>query len=112
MRSLLLLCILLFPASINVDLLSEAHIPTDEKTWSDCCSHHDCKEAKINVLFKADDKADVAIAAYPIFELDSWKIKKSANGKAYFCRKDLSRPPDNENIRCLFYIDPDYVRNK
>lgn len=84
-------------------LISEAEIPTDDATWAGCCDHRDCMEAKINVAYQAGDLARVAISAYPIFELEAAKIFRSTNGKSYFCRSDLTKPPDRENTRCVFH---------
>lgn len=91
-------------------LFSEAEIPTDEQTWRACCDHRDCKEGSVHVFIKSGDHADVSIDRYPVFELEASKIFRSTNGKSYFCRKDLSRAPDRENTRCVFYGRPSYVR--
>lgn len=97
-------------AAVPVPVYGEAEIPTDETTWSACCDHRDCMEAKINVAYQAGDLARVAIGAYPIFELETAKIFHSTNGRSYFCRSDLTKPPDRENTRCVFYGRPSYVR--
>ena len=97
----------------STQVFSEAEIPTDESIWSACCDHRDCMEAKIDVAYQAGDLAQVAqvkIGAYPVFELETAKIFHSTNGKSYFCRQDLTRPPDRENTRCVFYARPSYVR--
>lgn len=95
-------------------LVGEAEIPAEESIWSDCCHHRDCMEAKINVAYLpfdvAQGKARVAIGAYPIFELEAAKIFRSTNGRSYFCRSDLTRPPDKENTRCVFHGAPSYVK--
>lgn len=91
-------------------LLSEADIPAEESVWSACCDHRDCMEAKINVAYQAGDLARVAIGAYPIFDLEAAKIFRSTNGKSYFCRSNVSKPPDRENTRCVFHGAPKYVR--
>ena len=97
-------------AGLKPALTSEAEIPTDEQTWRACCDHRDCLEGRINVFIKSGDDANVSIDGYPIFDLEASKIFRSTNGKSYFCRKDLSRAPDRENIRCVFYGRPSYVR--
>ncbi len=97
---------------LDFGLLSEAAIPTDEATWASCCDHRDCMEAKINVAYQAGDLARVAIGAYPIFELEAAKIFRSTNGRSYFCRRDVERPPTAENTRCVFYSQPRYVRSR
>ena len=90
--------------------VGEAEIPTDENTWSACCHHRDCQEAKIHVAYQPGDWAQVAVDAYPIFELETAKIFRSINGKSYFCRQDLARSPDRENTRCVFHSQESYVR--
>ena len=91
-------------------LVSEADIPAEQSVWSACCSHRDCMEGRVNVPYQAGDTAKVAIDAHPIFELEASKIFRSTNGKSYFCRSDLTKPPDRENTRCVFYDRPSYVK--
>ena len=83
-------------------LLSEAEIPTDHRTWQGCCSHRDCMEASISVDYRTEEWARVEIGDFPAFDLETRKIYPSNNGKDYFCRRDLSRPPDTRNTRCVF----------
>jgi len=96
--------------TINSFLLSEADLPAEASLWSGCCSHRDCMEAPVSVTHQNADWAKVSIADFSAFELETVKIHPSKNGKGYFCRRDLSRPPDSENTRCVFIGRPDYVR--
>lgn len=106
----LTLALLLLPTTLGPRLISEAEIPTDEQTWRSCCDHRDCHEAQLQVRFKPNDKADVAITSYQVFELDAQKVMKSKNGRSYFCRYDVAKAPSTENVRCVFYGRPSYVR--
>lgn len=91
-------------------LLSEAELPADASVWSGCCSHRDCMEAPVTVVYQNADWARVSIADFPAFELETWKIHPSKNGRAYFCRRELSRPPDTENTRCVFVGSSGHTR--
>jgi len=92
-----------------LSLLSEAELPAEASLWSGCCSHRDCMEARVSVANQNADWAKVSIAYFPTFDLETKKIHPSKNGKDYFCRQDLSLPPDSKNTRCVFKGRPDYV---
>ena len=88
--------------TLTAPLISEAEIPTDFGTWQSCCSHKDCMEAPVTVDYHSTEWARVTIGEFPSFDLETRKIYPSKNGKDYFCRRDLSRPPDTRNTRCVF----------
>jgi hypothetical protein len=92
-----------------ITLVSEAELPAEASLWSGCCSHRDCMEARVSVANQNADWAKVSIAYFPTFDLETKKIHPSKNGKDYFCRQDLSLPPDSKNTRCVFKGRPDYV---
>ncbi len=93
-------------------LVSEADLPAEPNIWSGCCSHYDCQEARIATFEDPDpDKAIVVIDNYGPFPLERSKIHRSKNGKDYFCLRNLKRPPDSENTRCVFIGKPKYVRH-
>ncbi len=93
-----------------IELLSEAELPAEAGVWSGCCSHHDCVEGHVEIYQNPDpNNATVAIDNYEPFPLERYKIHRSKNGRNYFCRRNLTRPPDTKNTRCVFVDKPNYV---
>ncbi len=99
------------PAASKV--LSEAELPAEPNIWSGCCSHYDCREARVTTYEHSEpDKAMVVIDHYDPFPLERSKIHPSKDGRDYFCRRNLNLPPDSENTRCVFLGKPRYVHAK
>lgn len=95
-----------------IRFLSEAELPAEPGVWSGCCSHHDCKEGRVRLYQESDpSKATVGIDDYKPFSFERSRIHPSKNGRDYFCRRDLTQPPDSENTRCVFVGRPSYVKN-
>ena len=79
-------------------------IPTNnEEIWNACCSHEDCLVAKsIKIEWASDDISLVTIDKYTRFAMKNENIHPSTNGKPYFCRVDISKPPTTTNTLCVF----------
>ena len=78
-------------------------IPTEPRIWnSSCCGHEDCCEGRIQTSRFDATRDVVAIKGYQPFVLERKKISHSNNGRDYFCRSDISKPPDGENTLCVF----------
>lgn len=95
---------------VSGKFVSEAELPAEPNIWSGCCSHYDCQEGRVATHeYSNPDKAMVVIDHYDPFPLERSRIHPSKNGRDYFCRRDLNRPPDSENTRCVFLGKPRYV---
>lgn len=78
-------------------------VPTEPLIWnSSCCGHEDCCEGRIRTSQFDAARDVVEIKGYAPFVLERKKISHSNNGRDYFCRSDVSKPPDSENTLCIF----------
>lgn len=88
-------------------ILAQQHVhpeilPTDIATWNSCCHNRDCHEAAIQTMVLNQSTTLVKVNDYPSFTMPAANIMPSMNGRAYYCRPDINRPPSTDNIRCVF----------
>lgn len=90
---------------ITLEELAQARdLPTSKKTWTECCSHEDCKEAQISVRRQNDEWTLIKINDMEPFHIETSKVRNSLNGKAYYCRISPFHRLDRKNIRCVFVV--------
>ena len=79
-------------------------LPASPEVWEACCSHGDCRLARIDSYQLDDTWTVVKINDMEPFKIESSKVLPSKNGKAYYCRISPFHRLDGKNIRCVFIV--------
>jgi hypothetical protein len=87
-------------------------LPAAPEVWSSCCHENDCMEAPVQISKVDAEQTLVMIADFPGFRARSDIVRPSQNGRSYFCTRMAEIPPTAENILCVFYTRPSYVRRE
>ena len=106
------LTVIIFTLASVITTYDDDDIPTDKKTWNDCCSHDDCVQGKVTITDIQGGLFWIEFNNDPEFFVDKRKVYPSSNGKEYVCwlksvtddeGEPIGRPTD-ENVLCIFKL--------